>query len=294
MTHYGVDTASFQHPNNAKINWQAAYEYLMAKGNSQPFAIIKITEADNYSNPFALGDIADAVAAGFQVVVYHFVHGDVPAAAQIAWIKEHADGIDKLYLDSEVENGVSPQVYVQLIRDIEAGLQGFIDVYTDDSFLAWLESGGYVPTPGLWLADPSGANPNQDRAITQYGTGTVPGFVGAVDLDSMTDAAFQKLFGTVTTTASTPATSPSTASSGLVSMTGTSDANGNGWMEIDIPISQIIGFFARGPYPPTDGYDNIKIPVMGAQQRVLSNGKTCITWIGAAPSSQFYFWVATR
>ena len=62
----GVDVASYQHPAGAAISWAD-----VAAAGIQ-FAAVKATEGAYYQNPYALGDLADAQAAGLSVVAYAF------------------------------------------------------------------------------------------------------------------------------------------------------------------------------------------------------------------------------
>ncbi len=283
MTHYGVDIASFQHPNGAQIGWPALYTYLYGLGGCQPFVIVKITESDNYANPFALQDIQNAVAAGFAVAIYHFVHGDVSASSQAAWIIAHLDGVSYVFLDCETENGVGSAAYVALINQIVALVQNAGEksgVYTFANFLGWLESSGYNQSLPLWFADPSNTDPSQVRLITQTGQGNVPGISGAVDLDQASDVGFSIVFGgTVApptpspipspTPTPTPAPSPTTPP---ISITTTFisislDSNGSGAMILDggantiqgipsssanVPFANFIAATAQGSDPVAD------------------------------------------
>ncbi len=71
----GVDVASYQHPNNAAIDWRQ----VAAAGQS--FAIIKATEA-GYVNPWLGSDINGAHAAGLVVGAYAFARPAYDATAQ--------------------------------------------------------------------------------------------------------------------------------------------------------------------------------------------------------------------
>jgi GH25 family lysozyme M1 (1,4-beta-N-acetylmuramidase) len=62
----GVDVAAYQHPGGAAINWRK----VARSGIS--FAAIKATEGTYYRNPYALGDIKAARAAGLSVGAYVF------------------------------------------------------------------------------------------------------------------------------------------------------------------------------------------------------------------------------
>jgi len=197
--HYGGDVASFQHPAGASINWHAAYAYFLKKGNGAiPFIVIKITESDNYFNNYAISDIQGALAAGFKVAIYHFVHGNISAYDQVAWIRQHLEGVHFLFLDCETENGSTAPAYIALINAIIDSLKTLgedMGLYTYTGFFGWLTSGGYADTNPLWLADPSKVDPGQPRAITQIGQGTVPGIQGQVDLDTADANGFQLIFG---------------------------------------------------------------------------------------------------
>jgi GH25 family lysozyme M1 (1,4-beta-N-acetylmuramidase) len=62
----GVDVASFQHPQNAPIDWQ------QVAGDGIQFAMVKATEGDYYTNHFALTDLAGAQATGLSAIAYAF------------------------------------------------------------------------------------------------------------------------------------------------------------------------------------------------------------------------------
>ena len=62
----GVDVAAYQHPHGAGIDWQS-----VAHTGIQ-FAAVKATEGTYYKNPYALGDLARARAAGLSVMAYAF------------------------------------------------------------------------------------------------------------------------------------------------------------------------------------------------------------------------------
>lgn len=254
MTHYGVDVASFQHPNNAPIDWNALYTYLYDKGGCQPFVIIKITESSGYLNPYALQDIKDAIAAGFAVAIYHFMHGNVSAQSQLAWITQHLDGVKFVFLDCETENGVGAPSYVALINTIVNGLKAIGEnsgVYTYVGFLGWLTSGGYTNSDPLWLADPSKVDPGQSRVITQYGTGSVPGIQGGTDLDMADDSGFQEVFGgTPVIPTPSPVPTPTPPKEPKVNLHFVEidlDANGNGAVVMDGGTSSTPGITSVMP-----------------------------------------------
>lgn len=68
----GIDIASFQHPNNAAINWA------QVTGAGYQFAAIKATEGNYYTNPYYVGDTQTA-AAGIYVAAYHFANPQTPS-----------------------------------------------------------------------------------------------------------------------------------------------------------------------------------------------------------------------
>lgn len=279
--HYGIDIASFQHPNGDPIDWKAAYTYLYDKGGCQPFVIIKITQSDGYANPYALQDIRDAIVAGFAVAIYHFMAGNVPASAQLNWIESHLDGVEFVFLDCETENGSTAPAYVDLISQVVSGLKAIGErsgVYTYVNFLGWLTSGGYTNTDPLWLADPSKVDPGQTRVITQYGQGNIPGITGAVDVDMADAVGFQDVFGkspvnpnpVTPTPEPTPAPTPTPAPSvkpTLHFVEVALDGNGNGAALMDggaspeagvtsvfpvVEFAYFIAATAQGSNPPKD------------------------------------------
>jgi lysozyme len=70
----GVDVASWQHPNNAPIDWRRV------RAAGVEFATVKATEGSpidstEYTNPFFRADLAGARSAGLAVAPYHFYLG---------------------------------------------------------------------------------------------------------------------------------------------------------------------------------------------------------------------------
>ena len=195
--HNGIDVASFQHQNGAAIFYPVVFNDLKQRGGGlQPFAIVKLTEAGGYVNPFAQADVVGFKTAGFAVAGYHFVHGNSTADEQIALIKGHLNGVDFVWLDCEVSDGATPEAYDALLSAIVAGVGMKVGIYDNGSFSAFIQAGGFVESLPLWFADPSNTAPNRPRAITQTGQGGVNGIVGMVDLDTCEDASFQILWPT--------------------------------------------------------------------------------------------------
>jgi lysozyme len=71
---YGLDVASWQHPNGAAIDW------LRVRRAGVEFATIEATEGSaadstDYTNPYFRADFAAARAGGLAVAPYHFYLG---------------------------------------------------------------------------------------------------------------------------------------------------------------------------------------------------------------------------
>jgi GH25 family lysozyme M1 (1,4-beta-N-acetylmuramidase) len=62
----GVDVASYQHPGDAPIDWAKV------RAAGHVFALIKATEATNYTNPYFAGDWTGALSAGLYRGAYHY------------------------------------------------------------------------------------------------------------------------------------------------------------------------------------------------------------------------------
>lgn len=76
---YGVDVSSWAHPNGQGIGWDALVD------DGYTFALVKATQGNNYTNPWALRDLDDARASGMLVGAYHYFEPGVPAADQAAF-----------------------------------------------------------------------------------------------------------------------------------------------------------------------------------------------------------------
>jgi GH25 family lysozyme M1 (1,4-beta-N-acetylmuramidase) len=73
----GIDIASYQHPNNATIDWSAV-------AATNQFVYIKATESTSYTNSYYANDLKGALAAGMYAGAYHFGRPDGPSAASQA------------------------------------------------------------------------------------------------------------------------------------------------------------------------------------------------------------------
>lgn len=150
----GVDVASYQHPNNAGINWGAV------AGSGVTFAFVKATESTGYTNPYYAQDVRGARAAGLQVGAYHFARPAYSATAQAdAFAGAIATATPTLapVLDLEDNGGLG-------VSDLQSWVSAFLSrtesdtgvrpiIYTGPSF--WSSSmggsGAFTRYP-LWVA----------------------------------------------------------------------------------------------------------------------------------------------
>jgi lysozyme len=68
----GIDTAKYQHPGGAAINWAAV------KASGVEFATIKATRGTNVTDDYLATDLPAAHNAGLAVAPYHFYTGSAP------------------------------------------------------------------------------------------------------------------------------------------------------------------------------------------------------------------------
>src|SRR4051794_22346919 len=155
----GPDVASFQHPNNAGINWAA----VCASGAR--FAFVKLSEGSTYTNPFGAADYRNARAAGLYVAGYHFARPKLPLstaatdarrfAAQVGNVRQ--PGFMPPVLDIEVTGGLSAANITSWTRTFLTTLSAAVGrtpiIYTGGWF--WR---GYMGNPSgfsqypLWAA----------------------------------------------------------------------------------------------------------------------------------------------
>lgn len=69
---FGIDVASYQHPNGAAINWASV------RASGAAFAFVKMSEGSGYLNPYASSDLNGARAAGMRASAYHFARPRLP------------------------------------------------------------------------------------------------------------------------------------------------------------------------------------------------------------------------
>lgn len=177
----GVDVSTWQHPDNAPIDWKAAY------GDGIRFAVVKCSQGVDYVNPWFERDVADARAAGLFLGAYHFAAiGNGTAEEQGQWFLNHLSS-ERLELGAYLDwEPVGPTVYeaAAWIREFRAVVETTrkpCGLYIDDSW--WGELRGANQTIGrLWLADWSGED-SHGALITQGEPGWVKGVEGEVDTD---------------------------------------------------------------------------------------------------------------
>ncbi|MDQ1672399.1 MAG: lysozyme [Frankiaceae bacterium] len=106
---FGIDVASYQHPNGAPINWASV------RAGGAAFAFVKMSEGDSYTNVYAAKDLNGARAAGLRASAYHFARPRLPLstatsdaqrfAAQVGNVK--TAGSLPPVLDIEVNGGLN-------------------------------------------------------------------------------------------------------------------------------------------------------------------------------------------
>jgi lysozyme len=137
-TQFGPDVASYQHPNNAAIDWSAVAR------SGQTFAIVKATERGGsglYTNPWLGQDLAGARAAGLNATAYAFARPQFDAITQaddlVNAMGPSPAGSLPPVLDLEDNGGLTP---VQLV----AWTHAFLDrVESDTGILGMIYSGPY-------------------------------------------------------------------------------------------------------------------------------------------------------
>ncbi len=180
-----LDVIDVSSNNSHPIDWAAV------KASGIAAVIVKLTEGDDYVNPFAAADCADARKAGLLVAGYHFVHPEQSVGAQLAWLKAHLFGCRLVVIDSELNNAGKPdwtmttahwsQVAVAT-RSMLLGAHVFAAdamLYSSPGFIANL-TGAPWGHP-LWLADYSPTRPAGAQLWQYTDSATVPGITGGVD-----------------------------------------------------------------------------------------------------------------
>lgn len=158
----GVDVSS---NNPHPMDWA------QVKAAGYDYAAVKATQDLDYVNPFAAQDVADAVAAGLQVVEYHYTHMQNPAQEEATFFHSNA-GVRARILDVET---LTDTVWMNLFLQTLGFAQGQEMTYG---------SAGTLPQTGirslLWPAA-YGPNPGFGAEWQNSETGQVPGIQGDVD-----------------------------------------------------------------------------------------------------------------
>jgi GH25 family lysozyme M1 (1,4-beta-N-acetylmuramidase) len=211
----GVDVASFQHPNNAAIDWT------QVAGDGIQFAAVKATEGAYYHNQYAPADLAGAQAAGLSTIAYAFAipNGNGSSAnpatqadyllsylgASSATVPVLLDIEYDPYVNTDHTNscyGLSPSAMVNWIAGFDSEVQAKTGrlpiIYTTANWWSTCtgNSTAFGQTP-MWVADfTTAASPALpagwvDWSFWQYtSAGTVAGIssTGHTDLDQLNPA----------------------------------------------------------------------------------------------------------
>jgi hypothetical protein len=183
--HYGYDISSNNHPYGKKIDHVAACNHLRTLGGgSSPFAIVKISEATGYVNPYWQEDLAGARAAGADIAGYLFDHGGADPGAENALYTRVAGNLPKVD-DAEAPDGLNPTQYAQHIEKTLA-LDPLEMVYLNLNELNTLPGAPW--NHWLWLAyyhpelPPTHGIPVVMHQFTS--SALIPGIPGYVDLNN--------------------------------------------------------------------------------------------------------------
>lgn len=182
MTRNGIDTSHWNHPGGAGIDWEKV------RADGYDWAAIKITEGTTFVDPYGEADCMAAMAAGLEVVPYHFARPlSSGAQAEAQFFEEH--------IPMAAQN-------CKRMLDLEDGRQlgwGPLEVWTHEflvtkrtdflyvnrSYLAGLKSTGETLLVSIVMADPDNKGDHHNIGAWQRGQGQVAGIVGIVDLDDV-------------------------------------------------------------------------------------------------------------
>lgn len=191
----GIDIASYQHPNNAAIDWNAV-------AANRRFVIIKASEGTGYTNAWYADDSTQARAHGMLVGAYHFLRYTSSGAAQaqnfLASIGGNVPAGDlPAMLDVEdVNDAASPAERTAIMKEwldtVEAASGRKPMIYSGSWY--W---GPYMGSPAgyggvypmVWAAYTASCPniPDDFPGITMWqylgGEGTTPGIPAACDQD---------------------------------------------------------------------------------------------------------------
>jgi len=151
----GLDVASYQHPGNAPIDWNAV------AASGQRFVVVKATEATTYRNPYLTGDVSGARGAGMYAAAYHYARPGVSATDQADYFAQAYNGLGGTLLppvlDLEENGGLGASDLINWTAAFLGRLQADTGrvpmIYTGPGF--WNSSMGGTTAFGnypLWIA----------------------------------------------------------------------------------------------------------------------------------------------
>lgn len=156
---FGIDVASYQHPNGAAINWASV------RASGAAFAFVKMSEGSGYTNPYAASDINGARAAGLRASAYHFARPRAPLSTAASDATRFAGQVGNVkspgslppVLDIEATAGLSAADTTAWVRSFLSTLEAKTGrtpmIYTGGWF--WQ---GYMGNPGgfsrypIWIS----------------------------------------------------------------------------------------------------------------------------------------------
>lgn len=182
MTRKGIDIARYQHPGGAPIDFKKV------RAAGYDWCAIKITEGTHYFNPYALDDCVKAIAAGIEVVPYHFARPTlIDAGDEARYFEAHIPMIAqscKRMLDLEDGRQLGWGWLTTWTQNFIATKRCEM-VYMNGQYLHGIQSTGKVLLANIVLADPDNVYPHEGLAAWQSGQGLVDGISSLVDLDEV-------------------------------------------------------------------------------------------------------------
>jgi hypothetical protein len=188
-----VDVSSNNHPNGAPINWVS-----VARAGVTT-AIIKATEGTSYANPYYVADRAGALAAGLDVLAYHYA-GFKNVTAEAQYFEATAGTRCARILDAEQSTNVG---WMRTFL-MELGLpSGELSTYGSADPIGSIR--GQIPST-IWVAAYYQNYPGYGVMWQFTDQAEIPGITGYCDESSWhgTDLQYETLFGLDNPPAPTP------------------------------------------------------------------------------------------
>lgn len=189
----GIDISSNNH-NGMPFNWQDA------KAAGYEVVYIKATQDDSYVNPYLIGDVKDAVAAGLRVGIYH-MYGTADPTKQADWfisngLNQQVDGSKPLHelltilpmVDVEGPAGQPSSVLETFVNEFLTLVPsvGYMD-RNNYSIMKPNFSADWIAWPG-WVEADGTSYDGVELEIVQIGQALVPGIgVGPTGKQLLTD-----------------------------------------------------------------------------------------------------------